>query len=316
MRYYRAYLCSVVLYFFLLVAGLPLHAAETLSAKKIATIGIGSGPALRHPSDLSINDKGEIFVLDGVNNRVVHYDAQGQYLNQFGKGGDRPGEFNYPLGLTMDREGNLYIADTGNARVQVFSTEGHYLRQIDLPHDRAARKPDPTDVAIDDERGQLYVVDNDNHKVLVYDLKRNRFKRFIGGMGMKAGELRWPFSIKLDQQGRIFVVDVINTAVKTYLPDEKRRFDSTIGKWGVERGELFRPKGVAVDAKGQVYVSDSFLGVIQIFDNQGRFISVLLDEQGKVLKFITPTRLHFDRKGHLYVVEMFAHRVTRYEIAQ
>ncbi|MCF6280982.1 MAG: NHL repeat-containing protein [Candidatus Polarisedimenticolaceae bacterium] len=300
----------------LILVGMPLQAVGAITAKKIATIGIGSGPELRHPSDVLVNSRGEIFVLDGVNNRVVHYDAQGQYLNQFGKGGSKPGEFNNPLGMAMNRDGNLYVADTGNSRVQFFSSDGQYLHHIELPHDGDGRKPDPTDVAIDDVRNKLYVVDNDNHKVLVYDLKQKRFKRYIGGMGMKGGELRWPFSIKLDRQGRIFVVDVINTTVKSYLPDEKRHFDASIGKWGVERGELFRPKGVAIDDRDEVYISDSFLGVIQVFDNQGRFLSVLLDEEGQLLKFITPTRLHFDQKGLLYVVEMFAHRVTLYEIGR
>lgn len=313
---YRQILLRVITLYSLLFITMPLQAADLYSAKKIATIGIDSGPALRHPSDVYVNGSGEIFILDGVNNRVVRYDAKGQYLSQFGKGGSKPGEFDYPLGMAMDRDGNIYIADTGNSRVQFFSSEGQYLYHIDLLHGENDSKPDPTDVAIDDARKQLYVVDNDNHKVLVYDLEHKRFKRHMGGMGMKAGELRWPFTIQLDQQGRIYVVDVINTAVKTYLPDEKRRYDSTIGKWGVERGELFRPKGVAIDSDGAVYVSDSYLGAIQLFDNQGRFLSALLDEKGEVLKFVTPTRLFFDKKGHLYVVEMFAHRVTVYEISR
>ena len=310
----KLWLPALCLFLFLIVPS--LQAEEAVRAKKIATIGADSGPELRHPSDVSVNGKGEIFILDGVNNRIVHYNAQGRYLDHFGKGGSAPGEFDYPLGLAVDREGNLYIADTGNARVQLFTSDGNYLSHIDLPHARNARKPDPTDVAVDDKRQQLYIVDNDSHKVFVYDLKRKRFKRHIGGMGMEADKLRWPFSIKLDNQGRIFVVDVINTAVKTYLPDEKRHFDASIGKWGVEKGELFRPKGVAIDSRGEVYVSDSYLGVIQIFDNQGRFISVLLNEKGEVLKFTTPTRLHFDQKGRLYVVEMFAHRVSLYEISR
>ena len=295
---------------------LAVGQAEAFQSRHLLTIGKDSGTELRHPSDVLIDDQGRVFVLDGVNNRVAVFDRAGKFLYDFGRGGSEAGELDNPLGMAMDSVGNIYIADTGNARVQRFSSRGDYIGHIDLPMKKGYPRPDATDVAVDDTRALLYIVDNDSHQVLVYDLRKDRFRRPMGGMGMKGGEFRYPFSIYLDQKGTIYVVDVINTAVKSFLPDEKRRFDASIGKWGVEKGELFRPKGVAVDAMNRVFVSDSFLGALQVFDTQGRFLAPLNDEQGKVRKFVTPTRLRFDDKGRLYVVEMFAHRVTVFEIGK
>jgi DNA-binding beta-propeller fold protein YncE len=62
-------------------------------------------------------------------------------------------------------------------------------------------------------------------------------------------------------------------------------------------------------------VSDSYLGVIQVFDTNGEFYSVLGDpENGKVKKFQTPVGLYIDDRNRLYVVEMFANKVSVYLI--
>ncbi len=295
---------------------MPLPAEESpIIVKLVTEIGQeATGPQLRHPSAVVTAEDQTIFVLDGVNNRVVAYSESGDFLYSFGHGGNSPGALDYPLGMTMDAKGDIYIADTGNHRIQIFSRQGDYLAHIDLPHEPGFAEPDPTDVAVDDKRKLLYVVDNDNHRLLIYDLSSKEFLPPVGQMGLENGHFRYPFSIALDERGTIYVVDVINTVIRTIYPDENWRFDISIGSYGVEKGEVYRPKGVAVDKAGNVYVSDSFVGTVQVFGHDGRFRSALLHESGRVRKFVTPTRLHFDRKGRLYVVEMYNHRISILEV--
>ena len=91
--------------------------------------------------------------------------------------------------------------------------------------------------------------------------------------------------------------------------DPEGSYLATIGGWGVEKGEFYRPKGVAIDSKSRVFVSDSYLGIIQVFEKDGEFLSVLGDEKGNIMKFETPTGLFIDKNMRLYVVEMFVDRV-------
>jgi tripartite motif-containing protein 71 len=71
---------------------------------------------------------------------------------------------------------------------------------------------------------------------------------------------------------------------------------------------------VAVDKNNRVYISDSYMGVIQVFDANGDFYSALGDPAREtVKKFRTPTGIFIDG-GRLYVVEMFADKVGVYEI--
>ncbi len=259
------------------------------------------------PSDVVVGKNGRIYVLDGVNNRVKVFSSSGKYLSSFGGAGQGRGKLKAPLGIGIDAEGRIYVADSGNHRVQVFSPEGTYLSQFSTDTGRKGFKPsDPTDVVVNSSQQKCYVVDNDNHCVLIYDLVKQEILRVHGIMGMERKEFRFPFLADIDQDGNIYIVEVINTRIKVLDPEGA--YLANIGRWGVEKGELYRPKGIAVDAQGRVYVSDSYLGVVQVFDKRGTFLSVVGDSQGTIMKFKSPTGL-FVHKNRLYVVEMLADRV-------
>lgn len=80
------------------------------------------------PTDMAILPSGDIFVSDGYGNRrVVHFDANGEYVNEWGQEGNQPGQFALPHAIVADSKGRLYVADRENARIQVFDTTGKLL---------------------------------------------------------------------------------------------------------------------------------------------------------------------------------------------
>ncbi len=305
-------LLACVLCFTQQISAIPQ--SDLLPVELVRVIEGGDKLGLRHPSNVVMSSNNHILVLDGVSNRVVTYSYEGKFLNSFGKGGTGKAELNYPLGMTIDANDIIYIADTGNARIQSYTLDGKYLSQIKIPQKASEKRPDPTDVVIDNQRQLLYIVDNENHHVLIYSLKDKKFIHTVGGMSHKEDGFRWPFSLYIDQQGIVYVVDVINARVRTIRPEEGFKLGYDIGSWGLETGEFFRPKGVAVTTKGEVLIADSYLGVIQMFNKKGQFQAVLSDGKGKVKRFTTPTRLYFDENGLFYVVEMFANRISVYRI--
>lgn len=261
-----------------------------------------------HPSDVAVTTGGQIYVLDGVNNRVSVHSGSGKHLFSFGEAGSGAGAFKFPLGIAVDNEDRIYVADSGNHRVQIFNSQGTFLSQFSTDVFPTMIKPsDPTDVAANSALKRCYVVDNDNHHVVVYDLQKMAVLKVLGTMGMEKEEFRFPFLMDIDSAGNIYIVEVINTRVQAFDPDGG--YLASIGTWGVDTGEFYRPKGVAVDGSGRVLVSDSYLGVIQVFDRQGRLLSIIGDEKGAVKKFKTPTGIFVDKKQRLYVVEMLADRV-------
>jgi len=285
---------------------------ELVTIKQVATIGGKEGKSkLRQPSSVLATKDGKIFVLDGTVNRVVVFSREGKFLYDFGTE-----HLNMPLGMTMDNNGRLYITDTKKGRIQIFSSQGKHLKQINLPKSKKGTPTEPVDVAVDNKRNILYIIDNKNHRLLIYDLKKNAIAKIIGKMGMADGEFRWPFSIAIDKKGVVYIVDVINTTVRTIHPDNNWAFEYNIGGWGIQKGEFFRPKGIAINSKEELFVSDSYLGVVQLFDRKGNFVAVLTDTNKKIHRFTTPARLFIDPQDRLYVVEMFANRITVFEISR
>jgi DNA-binding beta-propeller fold protein YncE len=267
---------------------------------------------LNAPSDVAVSKDRLIYVVDGVNNQIKVFDHNGKFVSSFGRQGSGRGEFRFPLGIDIDSSGKVYIADSGNHRIQIFNPGGSYIAEIKIPS-KEKNPADPTDVVVDDSRNRCYIVDNDNHSILVYDLSTLKWIKTYGTAGTQKRQFRYPFFITLDKDKYLYIVDVINTRVQVLNPEGL--FVTIIGGWGVEKGEFFRPKGVAIDTAGRVYVSDSYLGIIQVFDSNGEFYSVLGDpEKGTVKKFKSPVGLFIDKNNRLYVVEMFANKVSVYLI--
>lgn len=86
-----------------------------IKIKLLRTIGdintLDENLAFNMPSDVVLDDAGNIYILDAGNYRIQKFDPEGKYLDSFGREGQGPGEFNSPSSLDIDSEGSLFIAD-------------------------------------------------------------------------------------------------------------------------------------------------------------------------------------------------------------
>ncbi len=298
----RSFFAHLVLIFAILFFPVSSFAIECINTKFLFEIR----PGANQPSDLAIGPEGNIFLVDGVNSRVVVVDSNGRWKFAFGSEGTAKGHFRLPLGIDISDAGKVFIADTGNHRIQVFDLDGNFLYMFSVKTFPGELPADPVDVAVSNLEEYLYISDNDNHKIKVY--KQNGTYEFgWGKFGEGYGEFRYPGMMVLNPYNEIFVVDVLNTRVQKFDPFGK--YIADIGYWGVLKGRLFRPKGVALDSKDRVFISDSYMGVIQAFTGMGRFLGVVC-EKGKMRKFRTPVGILIDKNERLLVVEMRANKIT------
>ena len=72
------------------------------------------------PSNLSLDDNGYIYVVDGLSSQVTILDNNGKFVENLGDIGHDNGTFYYPDGIDY-RAGRIAIADKFNDRVEVFS---------------------------------------------------------------------------------------------------------------------------------------------------------------------------------------------------
>jgi sugar lactone lactonase YvrE len=299
---------SVAILLLSLIWGSAAHGLELTMATHLFDIT----DEFNQPSDVAVAKDGTIYVVDGVNGRVKAFGPSGNYKFTIGRPGTALGEFAFPLGIDIDGSGRVYIADSGNHRIQIFTATGDFISEIPVP-DKNGKKSDPADVAVDSDGKWCFVSDNDNHYILKFDIASKELITSYGKPGAEKWEFRYPFLMHLHQNKDLYIVDVINTRVQVINTEGK--FVTFVGGWGVKKGQFFRPKGVSVDKNSLAYVSDSYLGVIQLFNLTGTFHSVLGDpETGGVRRFNTPVGLFVDDSMRLYVVEMLPGRLSVFSL--
>jgi len=92
-----------------------------MSLGKAGVAGDGTDE-FNQPSDILVAPDGSIFVVDGHgaegNNRVMKFNADGDFIMTWGSTGKEDGEFRDPHALAMDSTGRLFVGDRANNRVQ------------------------------------------------------------------------------------------------------------------------------------------------------------------------------------------------------
>ena len=85
------------------------------------------------PQGITIAPDGQVYVADTGNSRIQVFDAEGQFLWEFGGAGSGSGALAEPVGIAVSAGGEVFVADVWNQRVQVFSLIGVYTREWDVP---------------------------------------------------------------------------------------------------------------------------------------------------------------------------------------
>ena len=248
----------------------------------------------------------KIYVVDGGNHRIVVFDLNGKYLFQFGGKGSKNGQMNYPVGIFAATNKRIYVADSGNHRIQIFSADGSYLSSFNIESNKKPRRP--IDVIRHSRTGNI-IVSSSSHNLMVYSPNGKLLDKW-GGNGMNQGEFRYPATISEMKDGRIAVIDVLNSRLQVFDVDGK--VSMVVGGWGVLPGQLVRPKGVAIDRNDNFYISDSYMNLVQSFSETGEFIAVM-GKKGQPYKMVTPVGMTVDN-NKLYIVEMRKHKVSVYQL--
>jgi DNA-binding beta-propeller fold protein YncE len=140
--------------------------------------GIGE---FNSPRGLCTDAAGTIYVADDVNHRIVKLaNEDGRFLAIFGKPGGPasgfgtgPGEFKLPYGCAVDNHNHLWIADTNNNRTVELTTDGMFIRNWGANGGDGTAGEGPGEFeepynAGSDCAGNVYISDEDNHRVQVF----------------------------------------------------------------------------------------------------------------------------------------------------
>ena len=187
-------------------------------------------------------------------------------MSKGGKGTGK-GQFDSPTGIAVDANGNVLVADTNNGRIENFSPTGAFLSSIGNKGTAQGQLGEPNGIALD-RAGNIYVTDASNHRVqrLAAD------GTFIGEWKGPEPGFYGPRRIAIGPDGSVYVVDQGHSRVAKLSPDGQAL--AVWGSKGNADGKFDDPTSVAVNPMtNKVYVADPRNKRIQIFDQNGKFLS-------------------------------------------
>ncbi len=177
------------------------------------------------PAVLAFLPDGSFLLGDGYwNTRIIKYDAEGEYLMEWGEAGSGSGQFDLVHGLAVDREQRVYVADRRNNRVQVFTEDGAFIEEWpDIT--------DPVGVFID-EHHAVWVISASLHRLLKYnrDGELQHSWGAYGGPGGLAGGVFRPHQIDVDQEGNVYVASWSGGWLNKFTPKPNADSNALIGR--------------------------------------------------------------------------------------
>ena len=212
-----------------------------------------------------------------------------------------------PYGVAVDSKNNLYIADQKVGAIFIFNTETRDLDMIkNQTHAHFVRI---IGLAMDDS-DRLFVSDPGLRHVLVFNAAHVAEDAITEGMVN-------PGALAIDRENRLlYVSDIELDQVLVYDADSFKLLRK-IGTTGhhhelTSPGDFARPSGLAVDPEGNLYVCDTLNNRIEIFDADGKFISMFGKAGDGPGYFSRPKGVAIDSDGHIWVADGMQDRVQVY----
>ena len=153
------------------------------------------------PAVLAFLPDGSFYLGDGYwNSRIIKYNADGEYVMEWGELGSGPGQFDLVHGVAVDRDRRVYVGDRTNNRIQVFTENGDFIEEWpDIS--------DPVGVFIDENDG-VWVISARLNRILKYSLE-GELQYYLGAYGGTrggfAGGLSRPHQLDVDQEGNLYI---------------------------------------------------------------------------------------------------------------
>ncbi len=161
-----------------------------------------------------------------------------------------------------------------------------------------------------DSSGNIYVVDNKNHRVQKFTSNGE----FMTKWGSKSkSDFKNPIAVAVDKTGWVYVLESYSSfAVQKFSSD-----GIFVKEWHTIRvfygnPETSYPTGIAADSSGNIYVVDSGHSQIKKYNSEGKSLKQWGSGGSRVGEFKLPTGIAADSSGNIYVVDSKNHRVQKF----
>ena len=318
------------------------HLATPSYRSSFSAAGSGNGQ-LKHPADVAVDAKGNLWVADKENNRVEEFNEAGEYLRAAGSLGSGAGQLNSPSGVAMDSFGDVDVTDTANNRVVRFNEKGEFVSAVGANVNRTkvesggtlAEKnhctassgnvcqagtsgsaeglmAEPIGITTTGG-GNFLVVEKANGRVEKFNTSGELLAKF-GTSTTEGHQLKEPTAITNAPNGGgyFWVADTGNNRIEEWT--SSFAFVRAVGVEGTGNGQFKHPDAIEADAEGNVYVADKGNGRVQELNSSGEYLAKFGSSGSGATQFslADPAGVTVDNKGNIWLTDPGNDRVERW----
>jgi kumamolisin len=309
----------------------------------------GTAAEFNFPSGIALDNSGNIYIADLLNNVVRLVTPAGAVSTPYGSTQGSPGSrdgksnrasFNQLNGIAADNVNDfLYVADSGNNLIRKITTSTKEVSTFASAVNSTTNFNLPSSVAVDSS-GNVYVADTNNEViekitpagVVSVIAGTLGIAGYINGAATSQALFNAPLSVAVDASDNIYVADFGNNVVRLITPSGVvSTYAGQAGIAGHADGLALQaifnaPTGVAVDGVGDVYVTDGLLtsapgndlvrritpaGVVSTIAGQVG-VAGSNDGTGSAAQFYSPQAAAFNGStGEIYLVDTFNHTIRQ-----
>ncbi|MBI4823058.1 MAG: SBBP repeat-containing protein [Nitrospirae bacterium] len=230
---------------------------------------------LTDPSSIAIDSNGNLYVTEGVKNRIKIYSQSGRLIGRIGH--------RKPLGIAVDgnglyvtslsgkltiygadlkvkkvvntgirygslvavSSGRIYVSDPKWGSIRVYDKEGGYLSNI-----KADANFSPIWLTVEPSTGNIYAVSKAPAGVYVFSQSGSLIRKFYSDAVETGGLMVSPRGILLDSSDRVYISDALG--FQTFVFDTNNSYVCSFGA-GVQ---MNKPFGIAMGGNKILYVLD------------------------------------------------------------
>jgi 4-amino-4-deoxy-L-arabinose transferase-like glycosyltransferase/sugar lactone lactonase YvrE len=265
--------------------------------------GSGQGQ-FQSPHGITVDQKGNIWVADSGNKRIVGITSQGKVFKVFGQAGDGQGQFLQPYDLVVEQDGSLMVLDSAKQNfLQRFTQTGTFLASFGSTLGTYS----PRGLGIDNT-GNLYVADTGGTRLIKVSPTGDllvQWKNEVGKLGFSQLS-----SVDIALDGSIYIVDP-NGLIWKLLPDGKFVNWPAIAPIDPATGPH-----VGISSNNIIYVTDPEKHMVVSFNPDGKLIGQLSSLDGNQALFSKPVGLAIGSDDTLFVSDNTACRILAFKLAR
>jgi len=222
----------------------------------------GSDPGcFLYPKGVAANTKGDVYVADSGNNRIVHlFNPKAELLwrNTFNGATEKDSGVIGPLRVALDEKGGVYATDAVHRKIFVFTNKDELKMTIPSNGKHDIFSDNPTALAVADGTAKWSYF-RDERVIFCADQKGSRlWKINTDGTVLKSVKLPdgyHAFYGAIDFYHNYWITDIQKHCILKY--DHDLNFLEVFGSYGEKKDQFVEPRGITIYKRfGQTFIAE------------------------------------------------------------